>query len=123
VSANAASLQGYSVDASDQAALRKAIDLALDYRGDVTITTTRSSPRAIEGYVFDRREDGALGVCVRVIPRDGAPRMTIPLADITRIEFTGKDTASGKSFETWVKKYIEKKTAGECASIESESLD
>jgi hypothetical protein len=122
VSADAASLQGYSVDASDQAALRKAIDLALNYRGDVTITT-RSSPLAIEGYAFDRREDGVLGLCVRMIPRDGAPRITIPLTDIARIEFTGKDTASGKSFATWVKKYIEKKAAGESAGIESQSLD
>ncbi len=119
---NVTSPQGWSVDASNAEALRRAIDLAFDYRGDVTITRV-SSPQPIEGYVFDRRDDAGGGMIVRVIPRDGGQRVTIPLADITRIEFTGKDAASGKSFETWVKKYVQKKVAGESANIEAESLD
>jgi len=40
------------------------------------------------------------------------------------VEFTGKDTAAGKSFETWVKKYQAKKAAGETnIRIEPEKLD
>ena len=66
-------LQGHEVSANDPDALREAIELAFNYRGDVMIT--------------------------------------------------GKDTASGKTFENWIRKYAQKKLAGETASIESESLD
>ena len=45
-------------------------------------------------------------------------------ADIARLEFTGRDTAAGKSFETWVKKYREKKAAGEKnIGLEPEKLE
>jgi hypothetical protein len=48
----------------------------------------------------------------------------IPYADIARLEFSGKDTAHGKSFETWIKKYNEKKAAGEKdIRLEPEKLD
>ena len=44
--------------------------------------------------------------------------------EIARLEFTGRDTAAGKSFETWVRKYREKKAAGEKnIQIEPEKLD
>src|SRR5947209_8177431 len=90
----------------------EAFEKAFDYRGDVTLTL--KDERKVEGYVYDRRvgktlEDSA----VRVLPKDGMPRMTIPYAQITRLEFSGRDTAAGKSFETWLKKYNERKAAGE----------
>jgi hypothetical protein len=115
--------QGIVVDGADPEQLRKAIDLALDYRGDVTITR-RSTGKALQGYLFDRTDETAPGgPAVRIIPSDRDDRMTIPIGDIAQIGFTGKDTAAGKSFETWMKKYVEKKLAGERASIESEPLD
>jgi hypothetical protein len=47
----------------------------------------------------------------------------IPYADIGAIAFTGKDTAAGKTFENWVKRYWEKKAAGETnIQIEPEYL-
>jgi hypothetical protein len=40
------------------------------------------------------------------------------------LNFSGRDTAAGKSFETWVKKYQEKKAAGEKnIGLEPEKLD
>jgi hypothetical protein len=40
------------------------------------------------------------------------------------LEPVGRDTAAGKSFETWVKKYREKKAAGEKnIRLEPEKLD
>lgn len=117
-------LQGVSVDATDPIALRRAIDLALHYRGDVTIT--RRSGETLEGYVFDcksPRDARPEEMIVRVIPAGRDERVAVPFGDIARLTFTGKDTASGKSFETWVRKYVEKKMAGESASIESEALD
>jgi hypothetical protein len=96
-----------------------AIEQAFDYRGDVTLHTTDG--RAIEGYIFDRRRDGA-GSVVRVLQPDGQ-RVTVRYADVVRIAFSGRDTAEGKSWETWVKKYNEKKARGEKAELHPEPLD
>lgn len=115
--------QGTTVHGDDAESLRRAVDDAVDYRGDVTITR-RSTGESIEGYVFDRRADRAGGdVLVRIIPKDSSEKVAVPLRDIAALTFTGRDTASGKSFENWVKKYVQKKLAGEAANIESEPLN
>lgn len=117
--------QGLTIVTADAGAdrLRQAIDLAFSYRGDVTIVR-RSTAAAFEGYIFDRRSSPSMDESVvRFMPKDGSPRVTISYRDIAELRFTGKDTAEGKSFETWVKKYAEKKLKGEQASIESEMLE
>ncbi len=113
--------QGRMVDASDPLALRTAIDLAFDYRGDVTIRL-ESTGETIEGYVFDRGSKTANGDdVIRVMPADGGPRTTIPCDDIAELQFSGRDTAAGKSFDTWIKKYVRTKLAGRAANIEAEA--
>lgn len=97
-----------------------AMDLAFDYRGDVTIHTTDG--KVIEGYIFDRRSN-VPEPFVRMIPRDSEQRVSIAYAKIARLIFSGRDTAAGKSWETWVRKYTEKKALGESASIEPEALE
>jgi hypothetical protein len=115
--------RGTVVEATEPEVLRTAIDLALDYRGDVTITR-KSTGEAIEGYIFDRTEGPTPAeATVRIMPRDRDERITVRCDDIARIHFSGRDTAAGKSFETWMKKYVQKKLSGEQASLESESLD
>ncbi len=122
ISSDHTTLAGTVVDASDPEALRLAIDAALSYRGDVTITR-RSTGQPIEGYVFDCTSQASPAqLAVRLIPKDGSERVTIRGNDIARIEFSGKDPAAGKSFETWVNKYVAKKLAGESANIESEPV-
>ena len=101
-----------------------ALEKAFDYRGDVTITLKDGS--RVEGYVFDRRSDGAslADCCVRLFPKDRDEKIAIRYSDIARLEFTGRDTAAGKSFETWVKKYREKKAARETnIRLEPEKLE
>jgi hypothetical protein len=116
-------LQGFSADAANPERLRHAIDLAFDYRGDVTIIR-KSNPTPIEGYLFDRHTEKSIGeLIVRIIPKDSDARIYVPLSDIASVVFSGKDTASGKSFENWIRKYAQKKLAGEAANIESEPLD
>jgi hypothetical protein len=116
-------LQGHVAHAANPEALREAIKLALDYRGDVTISR-QSDGGSIEGYIFDRKTDRTSGeMIIRLIPKNSDERVAIPFSDIASLQFTGRDTASGKSFETWIRKYAEKKLAGEAASIESEKLD
>ena len=113
-------LQNFFADASNPIALREAVELAFHYRGDVTIVR-HSDDQPIEGYIFDRRLDQRPEI--RIIPKNSEDRMVIPLDDLRSITFSGKDTASGKTFENWIRKYAQKKLAGETASIESESLD
>jgi hypothetical protein len=116
-----ASLQGWSTDLADVATTMDVLEKAFDYRGDVTIT--RVSGETITGYIFDRRRGADLkNSSVRLMTATSDDKVTIPFADVKRVEF-GKDAAQGKSFETWVKKYVEKKLAGEKASIEAEALD
>jgi hypothetical protein len=48
----------------------------------------------------------------------------IAYSDIAALAFTGRDTAAGKSWEAWVKKYVEKKAAGEKhIGLEPEALE
>jgi hypothetical protein len=68
----------------------------------------------VEGYVFDRRHGRDLrDSLVRILPKDGSPRTSIAYSDIAALAFSGRDMAAGKSWETWVRKYWEKKAAGE----------
>jgi hypothetical protein len=109
--------------AAQPATLRDIVERAFNYRGDVTIKLHHSS-NTIEGYVYDRvLRASERDSTVRVIAKTDGSRHTLALADIDAIEFTGKDTAAGKSFETWVRKYVEKKLKGETASIHAEPLD
>ena len=106
-------LEGWIPSLATDEEIRVALEKAFDYRGDVTIT--RKDGSAIEGYIFDRRSNGkTLADCfVRLFPKDQDEKISVSYADISRLAFTGRDTAAGKSFETWVKKYREKKAAGE----------
>ena len=115
-----ATLQGLVASREDENALLDAMENAFDYRGDVTIT--RTDDTSVEGYIFDRRRKDTLkDSTVRLMTKDGE-RVTVAFSDIAKLEFTGKDTAAGKSFEKWVERYVAKKSAGEEASIESEEL-
>jgi hypothetical protein len=54
----------------------------------------------------------------------GNERPAIPYSEIKGLAFTGRDTAAGKSYEAWVKKYWEKRAKGEKnISIEPERLE
>jgi hypothetical protein len=124
VAAESEPSQGTVVDLSALPAdrLREALNAAFDYRGDVTLHLADGS--AIECYVFDRREGDSLDSSqVRIMLAGGGEKRTIAYAQIRRLEFSGKDAAAGKTWENWVRRYVEKHLAGERASIESESLD
>lgn len=96
--------------------LREEIEKAFDYRGDVTLVLADGS--TLEGYVFDRHVGSSLeDSYVRVIPKGQRAKVLTPLANIREVNFSGRDMAAGKSWEAWVKKYFERKLAGE-ANIE-----
>ena len=116
-------VEGWVPELATEDDLRAALEEAFDYRGDVTIT--RKDGSRVEGYVFDRRSGATLaGSVVRVIPQDGSGKIAIPYSDIAGLAFTGRDTAAGKSWEAWVRKYWEKKAAGEKEiGLEPEALE
>ncbi len=115
-------LQGWIPELASGEEIREALEKAFDYRGDVTLT--RKDGSAVEGYIYDRRQGDTLQTSlVRILPADGTPRQSIPFSDIANLVFSGRDTAAGKSWESWVRKYWEKKEAGENAAIEPEALD
>lgn len=113
-------LQGLDLTPTHPSDRDAAIERAFDYRGDVTIYTTDG--QAIEGYIFDRCRS-APQPYLRLIPSDGTARRTINYADIVRVVFSGRDTAAGKSWEAWVKRYAEKKARGEPTDAEPEKLE
>jgi len=105
-------LEGWIPELASDQEIRSALEKAFDYRGDITIT--RKDGTKIEGYLFDRRSGPTLAdSLVRLYPKDSSQKISIAYADIAALAFTGRDTAAGKSWEAWVKKYSEKKAAGE----------
>jgi hypothetical protein len=116
-------LEGWIPALASDEDLRLALEKAFDYRGDITIT--RKDGSKIEGYLFDRRSAPNLKESlVRLYPKSSNEKVAIPYSDIAALAFTGRDTAAGKSWEAWMKKYAEKKAAGDKdLSLHPESLD
>jgi hypothetical protein len=116
-------LEGWIPELATDAEVREALEKAFDYRGDVTIT--KKDGTHVVGYLFDRRAGSSLADSfVRIIPSNAPTKVNVAYSDIAALAFTGRDTAAGKTFEAWVKKYWEKKAAGERnIQIEPEKLD
>jgi len=116
-------LEGWIPQLASDEEIRMALEKAFDYRGDVTIT--RKDGTKIEGYLFDRRTAATLEESfVRLYPKTANQKISVSYADIAALAFTGRDTAAGKSWEAWMKKYAQKKAAGETnIALEPEPLD
>jgi hypothetical protein len=116
-------LQGWIPELANEDELREALEKAFDYRGDVAIT--RKDGSKIEGYIFDRAVGKNLtDSFVRLLPNNANQRVKITYSEIAALAFTGRDTAAGKSWEAWVKKYWDKKEkGGENLSLQPESLE
>jgi len=105
-------LEGWIPTLAGEEELRQALEKAFDYRGDITIT--RKDGSKIEGYIFDRRNAATLNdSLVRIYPKDSTAKISISYADVAALAFTGRDTAAGKSWQAWMKKYAAKKASGE----------
>lgn len=116
-------LEGWIPSLASDAEIFDALEKAFDYRGDVTLTLRDG--KVLNGYVFDRKSGETLAASsIRLIPANERTKVTVAYADIAALSFTGRDTAAGKSFEAWVKKYAEKKAAGEKnIGIQPEALE
>jgi hypothetical protein len=94
------SLEGWVPALGEEAKLEQVVDLAFDYRGDVTVTL--DSGRALVGYVYNR--DGEVPDPYLQMFDPSGDSHVIRYADIRAVAFTGKDTASGKSYEAWLRR-------------------
>jgi hopanoid biosynthesis associated radical SAM protein HpnH len=103
-------LQGKKAAAHD---LHSSLEEAFDYRGDVTVRL--SSGQILEGYVYDRQGAPQSGQAKLRLMLKSEPgkKITIHQSEIEELSFSGRDMADGKSFEAWVRKYAQKKAAGE----------
>lgn len=116
-------LEGWVPDLASPDELREALEKAFNYRGDVSVTLKNGSK--VDGYIFDRRTGDSLdNSLVRIYLKDSTEKLSVRYSDIAGLAFTGRDTAAGKSWEAWVRKYWEKKMAGETnIALEPDSLE
>jgi hypothetical protein len=105
-------LEGWVPELASDEDLRLALEKALDYRGDVTLTL--KSGERIEAFIFNRQTGSSLADSwVHYFAPTATEKRKVSYAEIARLEFSGKDRAAGKHWEDWVKAYNEKKAAGE----------
>ena len=116
-------LEGWIPTLAGDEDLRQALEKAFDYRGDVTLTL-RSGER-VEAYIFNRLTGATLADSIVQYYTPSAPeKRQVSYAEITRLEFSGKDRAAGKQWEDWMKKYKQRKAAGEKGiALSPEALD
>jgi hypothetical protein len=105
-------LEGWVPTLASDEDLRQALDKALDYRGDITLTLKNGD--SIEAFIFNCQTGPTLADSfLQYYTPSSNEKRKASYADIARIEFSGKDRAAGKHWEDWVKAYNEKKAAGE----------
>jgi transcriptional antiterminator Rof (Rho-off) len=97
----AGSLEGRVFQPASFAELAEAVELAFDYRGDVTVSL--KSGESLSGYLFNRQVSGSDSY-LEVFPSASSDARHIRYDQIAAIAFTGEDTATGKSWETWIAK-------------------
>ncbi len=98
------------------AELAEAVELAFDYRGDVTLAL--KSGEQVVGYIFNRVAAGPKPL-LELFPTSGGQRKVL-YAEIASIAFSGEDTASGKSWEAWAtKKESERRAESERAEADA----
>ena len=106
--ADARTLEGWAPVIGQGVTLDEVVDLAFDYRGDVTLELQDGS--VLVGYLFNRERD-ASPPYVQLVEADGVSR-TLPYTAIGRVRFTGRDTAAGTSWEAWKERKAAEKAVG-----------
>jgi hypothetical protein len=92
------SLEGWAPVPRPDLTLAEVIELAFDYRGNVTVVGTDGSERV--GFVFNR-EAGAPEPFLQMFDEAGDGPITIPYARVATVRFSGRDPAAGKSWKAW----------------------
>ena len=100
------SLEGWIPALDETLSIEQVIELAFDYRGNTTIEKTDGS--VIEGYIFNRSSD-VREPFLEYFDTSGAGPFVLRYSEIANVNFSGKDTAAGKSWEAWQRRKTEAK--------------
>jgi hypothetical protein len=111
------SLEGRVFRPASRAELAEAVELAFDYRGDVTLELATGG--SVAGYLFNRDAAGS-DPWIEVFPTDDPAPRRIAYSEIASLAFTGEDTANGRSWEAWVSKK-ESERRDEAARVEADA--
>ncbi len=93
--------EGWMPMLGEDLTLADVIDLAFDYRGNVTVVKTDGTESV--GYIFNRNRD-VPEPFLQMFDQAGNGPFKILYSEIENIKFTGKDTAAGKSWAAWVER-------------------
>ncbi len=94
-------LEGWAPEPKSGDDVARVIDLAFDYRGDVTIIMADGTERT--GYIFNRDREVAEPF-LQILESQRVSPLTIHYAAVSTILFSGKDTAAGKSYAAWLER-------------------
>ena len=100
--------EGFRIDSPTSEELAEVLRAAVDYRGDVTLILRGGEE--LRGYIFDF-DSTSPERSISLFPEHEDAKRRLLCAEIEGVSFSGKDTASGRSWETWVQQYNEKKAA------------
>ena len=103
------SLEKWNPNIASKEELYDALDKALDYRGDVTVTLKDGTKKVV--YIFNRETKKEAEPYIEVFPADKDQKEKIYYKDIAGLFFSGVDTAAGKSWAVWMAKYKAKEEA------------
>jgi hypothetical protein len=113
------SIEGSTLDCRDAASRREALQTAFDYRGDVTLDLQDGSQ--LLGFVYLYNEAGDLVHLFIPQGKDSVPQ-TVPASRVSRVRFTGEDTAFGKSWDDWTTK-AERERKKEAERLAKEAVE
>jgi hypothetical protein len=111
------SLEGRVFQPASLSELAEAVELAFDYRGDVTVSL--KSGESLCGYLFNRQVSGSDSY-IDVFPSDSSQARKVRYDQIVTIAFTGEDRANGKSWENWIAKKDSERRA-EISRVEADA--
>lgn len=114
---NGSSLEGRVFAPRSASETAEAVDLAFDYRGDVTVLLR--SGESVAGYIYNRQVSPSDSY-LELFPTDHSDPRRIPYVEIATIAFSGEDTANGKSWEAWVSKKESERQA-EASRLEADA--
>lgn len=109
------SLEGWIPTLGDTLSIEQVIEMAFDYRGNTTIVKTDGS--SVEGYIFNRAA-GTREPFLEYFDKSGGGPHVLAYSQIANVEFSGKDTAAGKSWEAWQRRKAEAKARMESRATE-----
>ena len=95
------SLEGWAPTVGKEVTLDRLIDLAFDYRGNVTLVKVDGT--RVVGYIFNR-SNHIPEPFIQMFDGKGDGPFKIMYSEIESIKFTGKDTAAGKSYAAWIRR-------------------